>query len=350
MQTSGPQVLPPTLAQGYAGRVGRCIRTRSIRSFCNVTKWQTFGNYILDSLTSRSYRWRRQAALAMLLAGFVYPSIGFGFDPTMTLTGGEKGPQVSHMPSAGAGASPTSRGSPTDSSAARTVAKLRSLNSLCEALCKTQTSTTVLSRGLKCTFQFALWKARHSWSAKFWDSLSFCTYSSATTDGHSDNFSISRGTLCHSIVLQDAAAFNCSYWSFASAVSLSSSATRRSDSIWASPLATMVRRMQTYSITRPIPISASADVIHIRSFSECGVANSYAISTIMPARMISVARPDHRSRLPNLSWASFFFWSKSEGPFADIIRRSKRRLIVFLAVAAVALALAAIFGEVGFVR
>jgi hypothetical protein len=45
----------------------------------------------------------------------------------------------------------------------------------------------------------------------------------------------------------------------------------------------------------------------------------------------------------SLWWGSFFFWPKAEGPYAHIIKRSRRRLAVFLAVATTLITLAILF-------
>lgn len=49
---------------------------------------------------------------------------------------------------------------------------------------------------------------------------------------------------------------------------------------------------------------------------------------------------DQRSSASSLSLASLILWPRTEGPFADLIRRGKRRLVLFLAIATIATAIA----------
>ena len=108
----------------------------------------------------------------------------------------------------------------------------------------------------------------------------------------------------------------------------------------ASPLAVMARRMTMYSIINPTPISPFAIRAPIISARSWGTYRTVAISTTIPKRIRSVALADHRSNSSSLWWASFFLWPSAEGPFADLIRRSRRRLAIALLFAAILLAIA----------
>jgi hypothetical protein len=98
--------------------------------------------------------------------------------------------------------------------------------------------------------------------------------------------------------------------------------------------------MTTYSIINPTPISAFAISEPTISAPSWGTYRTVAMSATIPKNIRSVALADHRSNSSSRWWASFFLWPKAEGPFADVIRRSRRRLVIALLFAATLLAIA----------
>jgi hypothetical protein len=126
----------------------------------------------------------------------------------------------------------------------------------------------------------------------------------------------------------------------ASAACFSAIPTLTSASRCASPLAVIARRMTIYSTISPTPISPLAIREPAISARSWGTYRTVAISTTIPKNIRSVALADHRSNSSSLWWASFFLWPKAEGPFADLTRRGRRRLIIALLFAAILLAIA----------
>ncbi len=126
----------------------------------------------------------------------------------------------------------------------------------------------------------------------------------------------------------------------ASAACFSAIPTLSSASRCASPLAVMARRMTMYSIINPTPIRPLAMREPTISAPSWGTYRTVPISATIPKKIRSVALADHRSNSSSLWWASFFLWPSAEGPFADLIRRSRRRLVIALLFAAILLAIA----------
>jgi len=124
---------------------------------------------------------------------------------------------------------------------------------------------------------------------------------------------------------------SCSVLRIASAACVSAAATRSFDCRSASRLAMMALPITMYSISNPKPIRKFANEDQALSGMLWGENHKYIISTTMPASIINVAHADQRSRSSNIAFGSSlsFLWPKAEGPYAYLIRRRKRRLILF---------------------
>ena len=122
-------------------------------------------------------------------------------------------------------------------------------------------------------------------------------------------------------------------------------ATFSSDSLLASPVATIARPITTYSRIKPTAIRMSAVIDATRSPGSCGNQKSDTISIMMPASIVRVARADHRSSASSLWCGSFFLWPKAEGPYGYLIRRRYCRFIVFSVFIAFCMSVLFLFGR-----
>lgn len=186
-------------------------------------------------------------------------------------------------------------------------------------------------------------EASKNWNAKYWHSGSLCTYDIPIDPRVGRSFTAILTIWSGDNRRQANCALSLCVSRSASAARASAAATLSSDSLFASPVATIALKMTTYSTSRPAAINTFAIVAPNLSIRSWGNQNSNTISATIPANIRSVARADHRSSDSNFWWGSFFLWPKAEGPYANLIRRSRRRLIIFIVIMAIALSLVVIF-------
>jgi hypothetical protein len=133
---------------------------------------------------------------------------------------------------------------------------------------------------------------------------------------------------------------NFSSVSFASNARASAAATLSSDSLWISPVALFATLMHQYSIPNPAAINTLAVERITFSQREIPLAKAYSAtnSSIIPARIMRVARPDQRSLFSSAVLALGFSLLASVRS-SYLIRQQQRRFLLHLLIFAVSLVL-----------